>query len=93
MSFIDKIKNTSVIDKIKSEMIYNEDERQVEWWTGYRIGYDIAVRDVLRYGDEYAKKELEYYKNEPYTIKGFIDGYDDYIYTSILNPESWWKVD
>lgn len=85
--------NIKAFDKIKSEIIYNEDEKQVAWWTGFRIGYDIAKRDALKYGDEYAKKELEFYKNDQHTLKGFLDGYDDYVYTTITNPENWWKVD
>lgn len=78
MSFVDRLKNMSKEEienlsnnsQIHEEQLTESEQNAVDW-VCYKIAYDIAERDVLRHGLEYAKKELEYYKSVEYTEKGF----------------------
>ena len=97
LSWIDRLKNMSKeeidnlsnITQIHEEPLTEREKNAVDW-ACYKIAYDIAERDVLRHGLEYAKKELEFYKSVEYTEKGFLDGYEDNLG---MREEGWWKID
>lgn len=97
MSFISRLKNMSkeeIENLHKAQEIHEEplteNEQKTVDWACYKIAYDIAERDVLRHGLEYAKKELEYYKSVEHTEKGFLDGYEDNLG---MREEGWWEID
>lgn len=84
MSFIESLRNMTKeeIENIGNnsqfhDPVLTESEQEKVDWVCYKVAYDIAERDVLRYGLDYAKKELEYYKSIEWTEKGFLDGYED----------------
>lgn len=71
---------------------YTYGEKQAVMGELYEVGYAIAERDRNRYGLEYVIAEIEFYKNDKHTKKGFIDGYEDF-YLMLTAPEDWHVCD
>ena len=53
----EEIENLSNNSQIHEEQLTESEQNAVDW-VCYKIAYDIAERDVLRHGLEYAKKNL-----------------------------------